>query len=162
MSDLDSPRQAVPDPRELPLGEFGASDYATAQRLCGILEAHGHLMRVDDYNSIIALLRAGYYRHASGSVTDPGHHHIYSIMFDSLTGNFNMGHVTYVNWIFLAAIYGPSHGRFEKFRQPLESLYGWDLTRDTTFHYDVYIETYQGRRMRMRPLGLSLHRPDCP
>ncbi|RSL73213.1 hypothetical protein CEP54_000302 [Fusarium duplospermum] len=162
MSDLVSPRQEVPDPRDLPLGEFGASDYATVQRLCGILETHRHLMRDDDYDSIIALLRTGYHQHSSGSVVDPEHHHIYTIMFDGLAGSFNMRHVTYVNWIFLAAIYGPSHGRLQKFREPLESMYGWDLTRDLSFHHDIYTEAIQRRGMRMRPLGLQLHRPDCP
>ncbi|RTE75047.1 hypothetical protein BHE90_010510 [Fusarium euwallaceae] len=84
----------------------------------GILETHGHLMWDDHYDSIIAPLPA---------VVDLEHHHIYSIIFDSLVDRFNMRHVTYVNCIFLTAIYGPSHGprtpRVQGWRGPDQGSY---------------------------------------
>ncbi|KAJ4327164.1 hypothetical protein N0V84_002426 [Fusarium piperis] len=55
--------------------------------------------------------------------------------------------LTYVNWIFLAAIYGTGHGRLKKFHQPLKSKYGWDLSSDLAFYSDVYESTKEQREL---------------
>ncbi|KAM0438734.1 hypothetical protein ACHAPT_001491 [Fusarium lateritium] len=154
-----STRQALPNPAELPLGDFGASDFENAQRICGFLERHGQSMPDRLYNNIIHFLETGYYRHNSGSVVDPRHHHIYSAMYDSLTQEVNLVGLTYANWLFLASIYGPKHGRLAKFGYELRMKFGWDLTADVSFHQDIFwrnLPKYDGY-LGLRELLLHRH-----
>ncbi|RSL80113.1 hypothetical protein CEP52_015593 [Fusarium oligoseptatum] len=132
----------------------------------GILETHGHLMWDDHYDSIIAPLPAAYPHHPGGSVVDLEHHHIYSIIFDSLVDRFNMRHVTYVNCIFLTAIYGPSHGprtpRVQGGRGPDQGSYfppphlhgdhpaAW-ITNQPTTH--VVVPCHHGEKAHFSPIS---------
>ncbi|KAJ4228974.1 hypothetical protein NW759_003695 [Fusarium solani] len=130
-------RQPIPEPESLPLGPWGAADLATAQRLCAILHRHGQTMHQNDYDTIISRLRAGYHCRTGGSVLDPHHHHIYIRLYDENVDSVSMTELTYVNWVFLAATYGPNHGRLRKFQRRLLFKFGWDLTADLAYQADV-------------------------
>lgn len=127
----------MPGPESFPLGPWGAADLATAQRLCAILRRHGQTMHQSDYDTIISRLRAGYHCHTGGSVLDPHHHHIYIRLYDENADSVFIEELTYVNWLFLAAIYGPNHGRLRKFQSRLVFKFGWDLTTELAYHADV-------------------------
>ncbi|KAL2671258.1 hypothetical protein Neosp_013838 [[Neocosmospora] mangrovei] len=153
-------RQPVPEPGSFPLGPWGAADLATAQRLCAILHQHGRTMTQNDYDTIISRLKDGYHCHAGGSILDPSHNHIYIRMYDENARSGLITELTYVDWVFLAAIYGPNHGRLRKFRRRLLFKFGWDLTTDLAYHADAHAvrsPMYDGFLAMWETRGRSLH-----